>query len=131
MNAFQYKKGESPLIISMPHIGLEIPDVIKENMTDAALSMVDTDWYIDRLYNFMIKMDVTAIGAKYSRYVVDLNRGLEGESLYPGQNETTLCPTHTFENEALYQDGSVPDSASRAEKYWRPYHDQLKADIKR
>ncbi|MDG1709028.1 MAG: N-formylglutamate amidohydrolase, partial [Emcibacteraceae bacterium] len=89
------------------------------------------DWYIDRLYNFLNDMDVTIIGAKYSRYVVDLNRGLAGKSLYPGQNETTLCPTHTFDDEPLYIDGYTPDIATRAEKYWRPYHDQIKADIVR
>jgi N-formylglutamate deformylase len=131
MSHFQYQKGDSPLIVSMPHIGLEIPDDIKSKMTDVGKEMIDTDWYIDRLYDFLKDMDVTIIGAKYSRYVVDLNRGLAGKSLYPGQNETTLCPTHTFDDEPLYEDGFTPDIATRAEAYWRPYHDQIKADIAR
>ncbi|MDG1437730.1 MAG: N-formylglutamate deformylase [Emcibacteraceae bacterium] len=131
MSDFQYQKGDSPLIVSMPHTGLEIPDDIKSNMTDVGKEMIDTDWYIDRLYDFLNDMNVTIIGAKYSRYVVDLNRGLAGKSLYPGQNETTLCPTHTFDNEPLYVDGYAPDIAARAESYWRPYHDQIKADIVR
>ncbi|MCC3861996.1 N-formylglutamate deformylase [Pseudemcibacter aquimaris] len=131
MEAFHYKKGESPLIVSMPHIGLEIPDDIKAHMTDAGKEMVDTDWNIDRLYDFLWAMDVTIIGAKYSRYVVDLNRGTDGVSLYPGQTVTTLCPTHTFNGDPLYQDGYEIDEADRINKYWLPYHEMLAKELRR
>ena len=131
MTAYHFHQGTKPLLVSMPHVGLEIPDDIKAIMTDEALSMIDTDWYIDTLYDFLKAMDVSIIAAKYSRYVVDLNRGLDGVSLYPGQNETTLCPTNTFNDEPLYKAGQVPDVNDRAEKYWRPYHDQISTEIAR
>lgn len=131
MNGFHFYQGSKPLLVSMPHVGLEIPDDIKIHMTDDALSMIDTDWYIDDLYNFLADMDVSVIRARYSRYVVDLNRGLDGAGLYPGQNETTLCPTNTFDDEPLYKHGHCPDVNDRAEKYWRPYHDQIENELKR
>jgi N-formylglutamate deformylase len=131
MTAFHFHQGSKPLLVSMPHVGLEIPDEIKETMTDAALSMIDTDWYIDRLYDFLVDMDVSIIWAKYSRYVVDLNRGKGGGPLYPGQNETTLCPTITFEDQPLYQDGIAPDLEDRTKKYWQPYHDQILSELDR
>lgn len=131
MSSFHFHAGQGPLLVSMPHVGLEIPDEIKENMTDVALCMVDTDWYIDRLYDFLADMDVSIISARYSRYVVDLNRGTDGAALYPGKAETTLCPTHTFDGEALYKNEHKPDIENRTAKYWKPYHDQLSAELAR
>jgi N-formylglutamate deformylase len=131
MTEFHFHQGSKPLLVSMPHVGLEIPDTIKENMTEAALSMIDTDWYIDRLYDFLKEMGVSIISAKYSRYVVDLNRGADGSSLYEGQNETTLCPLTTFENEPLYKPNHSPDLAARTAHYWQPYHDQISAELRR
>lgn len=131
MNDFYFKEGGSPLLVSMPHVGLEIPDEIKDRMTDVALSLRDTDWYVDRLYNFLDDMDVSVISAKYSRYVVDLNRGTDGASLYPGQKVTEVCPTTTFNDEPLYKDGERPDEKTRIEKYWKPYHNKIEAELRR
>lgn len=94
-------------------------------MTDDALSLVDTDWHIDRLYNFLTEMDVSVIAAKYSRYVVDLNRSTDGKSLYPGQKVTGLCPLETFDEKPLYKKGKSPDIKQRVETYWQPYHDKI------
>lgn len=131
MDAFHYKKGNSPLIVSMPHTGVEIPDTIKIHMTDAGLNMIDTDWYIDRLYDFLLDMDVTIIGANFSRYVADLNRGIDVKSLYPGKTVTGLCPTHSFDGAPLYKMGYNINEKERIEKYWRPYHDMISQELQR
>ncbi len=131
MTAFHFHQGSKPLLVSMPHVGLEIPHDIKEGMTVEALSMIDTDWYIDQLYDFLKDMDVSIIRARYSRYVVDLNRGTDGANLYPGKFETTLCPMNTFDGEVLYKDGITPDINSRTVKYWQPYHDQVFSELAR
>ena len=131
MGDYHFHQGSKPLLVSMPHVGLEIPDDIKETMTDEALELIDTDWYIDRLYDFLVDMDVSFIAAKYSRYVIDLNRGTDGVSLYPGKMVTELCPTTTFENGPLYKDGHKPDTAARIEKYWQPYHAKIAEELAR
>lgn len=115
----------------MPHVGLEIPDNIKSMMTDEGLTLIDTDWYIDRLYDFLIEMDVSFISAKYSRYVVDLNRGTDGISLYPGKRVTGLCPMTTFDDQQLYKNGHEPDLEERTRKYWHPYHEKIGAELMR
>jgi N-formylglutamate deformylase len=72
--------------------------------------------------------------ANYSRYVIDLNRPSSGESLYPGQTTTGLCPAETFRGEPLYHDGGAPaaaDVAERVERYWQPYHRALRAELDR
>jgi len=129
MSAFHFHQGSGPLLVSMPHVGLEIPDDIKENMTAVARSMIDTDWYIDRLYNFLHDMDVSILSAKYSRYVIDLNRGTDGESLYPGKKVPGLCPLQSFDGEPLYKEGYKPDEQTRIEKYWQPYHDKISSEL--
>lgn len=131
MSAFYFHQGQGPLLVSIPHVGLDIPDDIKQTMTDAGLAMIDTDWYVDRLYDFLKDMDVSIISARYSRYVVDLNRGTDGVSLYPGQKVTGLCPTTTFNDEPLYKEGAAPNIDERAERYWKPYHDKIATELSR
>lgn len=134
MEPFLFRKGRLPLLASMPHVGLHIPDDIAAGMTDLALTRSDTDWHVDRLYDFLDALRVSVVAATHSRYVVDLNRPPDGASLYPGQKTTELCPVTTFDGEPLYKDGAAPDEAEVARRvadYWKPYHDRLKAELAR
>ena len=40
------------------------------------------------------------VQANFHRYVIDANRDPTGQSLYPGQNTTGLCPLTDFDGEA-------------------------------
>jgi N-formylglutamate deformylase len=131
---FNWHKGGSPLIVSMPHSGTELPTELKARLTDAGCALADTDWHIPRLYNFLEQMDVTVVKANYSRYVVDLNRAPDGAALYPGKSETEICPTTSFVGEPLYRTGQALAAAEiqdRLASYWRPYHQKLAAEIAR
>lgn len=126
--------GSSPVIISIPHAGVGLPTALKERMTKQARLLPDTDWHVEKLYDFAPDLDVTIIKANISRYVIDLNRDPSGTSLYPGQSVTELCPTTTFDNEPIYKAGQAPDAAEIAERviyYHQPYHGLLKAEIAR
>jgi N-formylglutamate deformylase len=127
-SSFSLNKGKVPLLISMPHNGEAIPDDIKSTMTDNATQVADTDWYMDRLYDFAKLQGVYLISPTYSRYVIDLNRNPDGINLYPGQNTTELCPTTAFDLSALYLAGNEPNDEEirrRVELYWRPYHQAI------
>jgi N-formylglutamate deformylase len=50
---FTLHKGTVPLLVSMPHIGTEIPAELKGGYTDEALRVEDTDWHLHLLYNFL------------------------------------------------------------------------------
>jgi N-formylglutamate amidohydrolase len=70
-------------------------------------------------------MGASTLSARWSRYLIDLNRPPENTNLYPGQDTTGLCPVDTFGRERLYREGMEPDEAEvqrRLERYWRPYH---------
>lgn len=131
---FDFTPGSLPLLISMPHLGTEIPAELQDGMADVAAIRQDTDWHLDQLYGFASAMGASVLRARVSRYVIDLNRPPDGQSLYPGQTTTTLCPLDTFRGEPLYRPGQAPDATEQARRlatYWQPYHQQIRAEIDR
>jgi len=74
-------RGDAPLLISIPHLGTEIPASLRPLYTDIALTVADTDWHLDRLYDFAREMGATILGGRISRYGIDLNRPANDESL--------------------------------------------------
>ncbi len=133
-NIFTLKQGTAPLLISIPHMGLRIPDDIAATMTDTAARLDDTDWHLDRLYAFADALGASVLMPVYSRYVIDLNRPPDNANLYPGQNTTGLCPVDTFNEEPLYKPGQQPDDAEqqrRCKLYWKPWHAALAGELAR
>jgi len=134
MDIFTLHQGTAPLFISLPHDGTGLPDDIAARLTESARRVPDTDWHVSRLYAFARELGASMIVPKFSRYVVDLNRPPDDESLYPGQNTTGLCPLVQFSNAPIYRKGEEPtkrEIAARIRKYWRPYHDALAGEIAR
>jgi N-formylglutamate deformylase len=131
---FDFAAGRLPLVVSIPHAGTVIPAALAARMTPAALAVADTDWHLPTLYAFVRDMGGSVLAAGLSRYVIDLNRPPEDANLYPGQDTTGLCPIDTFLKEPLYREGEGLDAAEmaeRVERYWRPYHAQLRAELDR
>jgi N-formylglutamate deformylase len=126
--------GTLPLLISIPHLGTALPADCALQMTATAAITQDTDWHLDRLYAFARSLGASVLQANVSRYVIDLNRPPSGESLYPGQTTTGLCPLETFQGAPLYTTGAEPDAAEqerRLQDYWMPYHQALAAELAR
>lgn len=131
---YTLRQGTLPLLISIPHLGTELPAEFAAGMSGTAPVLQDTDWHLDRLYGFASGLGASVLQAKVSRYVIDLNRPPGGESLYPGQTTTGLCPTETFRGEPLYDPAPAPDAlqqADRLARFWQPYHGALRAELDR
>lgn len=132
METFRFQPGETPVLLSIPHVGTTLPPDIAATMTDAAQAVPDTDWHLDRLYHFAPALGIGFLKATCSRYVIDLNRDPAGSVLYPGASNTELCPLTTFDNQPVYKPGQEPDAAEierRIGAYWRPYHEQLRSEL--
>jgi N-formylglutamate deformylase len=127
--------ARTPLVVSIPHTGVEVPDWLRPRLASAHVATLpDTDWHLAELYDFVPELGATTIGARFTRYVVDLNRPRTQEKLYPGKAETELVPTRTFAGEPVYRDGDAPGSAEiadRVSRYWQPYHDRLAEELRR
>ncbi|MFC0350002.1 N-formylglutamate deformylase [Undibacterium danionis] len=131
---FHFIQGQVPLLISMPHVGTQIPPDVLAKMNPVAEYKADTDWHLPLLYNMREALGASLIHAEYSRYLIDLNRPSDDMNLYPGQDTTGLCPVDTFAKEALYRPGQNPDANEiqrRVQTYWQPYHQQLQAELQR
>lgn len=134
MDILTLHRGTRPLLVSLPHDGTRVPDAIAARLTDSARGVPDTDWHVSRLYDFARGLGASVLVPTHSRYVVDLNRGEDDTSLYPGQNTTGLCPVRQFDGSPVYLDGQEPTEGevrARVAAYWRPYHDALAGELDR
>lgn len=125
--------GDAPLIISIPHAGTDIPADIA-GLVSPELARRDVDVHVDRLYAFAADMGATLIHSRISRTVIDLNRDPSGQSLYPGQATTGLCPVTSFDGEPLYDVGADPDADEidrRRATWFDPYHAAITDQIAR
>ena len=120
-----------PVLISVPHCGTAFPDELKsEYKSDLIQAPDDTDWYVDKLYDFVSSLGMSMISAIYSRWVIDLNRDPQNTPLYSdGRIITGLCPTTDFRGQPIYADSRTHISRQeidrRLSKYYWPYHNAL------
>ena len=134
MSTYTLHHGIAPLLISLPHDGIALPEELANRMTPEARGVPDTDWFVGRLYDCARRLGASLLVPVHSRYVIDLNRPPDDLSLYPGQNTTGLCPVVQFNGEPVYLTGQQPDAAevaARIDRYWRPYHDALRGELAR
>lgn len=122
-----------PFVLSVPHCGTEFPDEIKQNYIPEMMTAPDdTDWFVHELYNFATEMGITIIHARYSRWVIDLNRDPKSAPLYnDGRIITGLTTTTDFFGQPIYvSEKAVPDQNEverRLEQYYWPYYAKIQA----
>ncbi|MDJ0935825.1 MAG: N-formylglutamate deformylase [Kiloniellales bacterium] len=134
MESYRFKPGSLPLLVSIPHAGIGLPEALRGRMTEGALALPDTDWHVDRLYDFLDDLGASTIVARQSRYVIDLNRAPDSRPLYPGASNTELCPTSTFGEAPVYREDEGPSQEeieTRLDMIWRPYHAKIGEEIER
>jgi N-formylglutamate deformylase len=132
--SFTLHPGTTPLLISFPHVGTFLPQALARRMTSEALALPDTDWHVDRLYDFAGALGAGLQVPTPSRYVVDLNRDPTGEPLYPGSENSELVPLSTFAGQPIYRPGEAPSAseiAQRVARHWQPYHQSLRNELDR
>ncbi|MEJ8845120.1 N-formylglutamate deformylase [Variovorax rhizosphaerae] len=131
---FRFRQGTRPLLISMPHVGTHVPLALASRFTAEARHVPDTDWHLERLYDFADELGASVLVATHSRYVIDVNRPPDDQNLYPGQDTTGLCPVDTFDKTPIYSASDLPgkmEIAARRDAIWRPYHTQLQTELAR
>jgi len=121
---------EVPILLSIPHCGTEFPDSLRSEFVESlAAAPDDTDWFVDKLYDFAPALGITMISARISRWVIDLNRNPDDKPLYSdGRIITGLCPATTFLGEPLYRDKRKEVASievKRRLQYFEPYHKKI------
>lgn len=132
MDLWQRHAGTSPVLIDIPHCGTYVPPEIAAGMSAAGKRLLDTDWHVEKLYAFAPRIGAGLFHATHSRYVADLNRDPDGKPLYPGADNTEVCPLRSFHDAEIWLPGRAPDAGEakrRVDTYWRPYHAALAREI--
>jgi N-formylglutamate deformylase len=125
-----------PILISVPHCGTAFPDELIDQYNPSLLPFPDdTDWFVERLYDFAPAMGIAMITAHYSRWVIDLNRDPQSKPLYSdGRIITALCPSTTFLGERLYPgkggEASAEEVKRRLTLYYLPYHQRIQEELR-
>lgn len=132
-NIIEPKGKKVPIVISVPHSGIDFPDELKDHYkSDLREKPDDTDWFVHQLYNFASEMGITMIHAKYSRWVIDLNRDPKSAPLYnDGRIITGLTTTTDFFGKDIYVDEShIPNQEEierRLNTYYWPYYQKIES----
>ncbi len=119
-----------PILVSIPHSGTETTPEFAGAVQGLGVTLPDTDWYLHQLYDFCIELGIPVIRARYSRYLVDLNRPLPWEdNLYAERSETGLIPLKTFDGQEIYKAGREPSDTEikeRIDRFYKPYYSRIK-----
>ncbi len=129
-HTYNYYPGTTPLLISVPHAGIQLLPGMEACLSLEAACLPDTDWRVDELYAWARKLGAGLLVANYSRYVVDLNRPADDHSLY--ENKTTgLFPERTFTGEPVWT--STIDGMHSREwiltNIWHSYHQKISTEL--
>lgn len=126
------KSAVVPMVLSVPHCGTEFPEELSEHfIPELRQAPDDTDWFVHELYNFASEMGITIIHARYSRWVIDLNRDPESKPLYTdGRIITGLTTTTDFFGNPIYCSPDLEpgeeEVARRRSLYYDPYHAKIR-----
>ncbi|MEM1398738.1 MAG: N-formylglutamate deformylase [Pseudomonadota bacterium] len=131
MTIFDVVQGDGPIVLGLPHAGTAVPDPAFDALNQNGRLLSDTDWHVDRLYEGLLD-HATTVRAKFHRYVIDPNRDPSGQSLYPGQNTTSLVPLTDFDGKPIWS--AEPEEGEikrRLDVYHAAYHNALDAELQR
>ena len=131
MTPVEVTRGDSPIVLGLPHTGTWLPDPIRARLNQRGQTLGDTDWHIHRLYDGLLP-GATTVRATFHRYVIDANRPPEDDSLYPGQNTTGLVPLTDFDGQPIWDTPpDASDTAARLAGFHAPYHAALAVELAR
>jgi len=131
---------ETPVVVEVPHAGIEAGAVFLEPMVAPARSIArDADLYVDALYEDAPALGATLLVARASRYVIDLNRAekdIDGEVVEGARGDVRMhhglvWRTTSDGEAALARRLSALELEERLELVWRPYHRELAAILER
>jgi N-formylglutamate amidohydrolase len=125
---------ESPVIVEVPHAGLDVPPPFLEPMAAPARALArDADLYVDALYEDATAEGASMIVARASRYVIDVNRAegdvdaevVEGARADVALQHGLVWRTTSEGERVLARKLTRAELEERLDGVWRPYHRAL------
>jgi N-formylglutamate deformylase len=128
--------AETPVIVEIPHAGLDVPAPFLEPIAAPARALArDADLYVDGLYEGAPAEGATVLACRTSRYAIDVNRAetdVDAEVVEGARGDVALQHglvwRTTSEGEpALSRRLTRLELEERLDLIWRPYHKTLAA----
>jgi len=119
-----------PVLISIPHGGLTIPDAVKNRIRLSQPDIFeDADAFTREIYDMADKA-ACVVSADMARAVVDLNRRPDD---LPPENPDGVIKSHTCYGKTVYRAGLEPDMPLMQDllrAYYYPYHERIASTLR-
>ena len=131
---------ESPVLVEIPHAGLDVPEAFRSNLVAPPRSLVkDADLLVDDLYADAASTGASVLVSRVSRYVIDLNRSeadidpdvVEGARPGPRLNHGLIWRTTSDGDRVQSRPLTRAELEARLDLVHRPYHRALRAELER
>jgi N-formylglutamate amidohydrolase len=131
---------ETPVVVEIPHAGLDLPAPFLEPLAAPARSLGrDADLYVDALYADAPAEGASVLVCRTSRYAVDVNRAesdVDAEVVEGARGDVALhhglvWRTTSDGETALARKLTRAELDERLDLVWRPYHRALAALVER
>jgi N-formylglutamate deformylase len=128
--------AETPVIVEIPHAGLDVAAPFLEPIAAPARALArDADLYVDGLYEGAPAEGATVLVCRTSRYAIDVNRAetdVDAEVVEGARGDVALqhglvWRTTSDGESVLSRRLTRPELEERLDLIWRPYHHRLAA----
>lgn len=124
-------KGDSPLILALPHVSSHMPEVVMDRLNATGRSLADTDWHLDRLFDGLA-VDATIVMPNFHRYMCNADGDPELTGPGSANSADAIVPFLTLDGVEIWND---PPGTTEI-RHWRaafhaPYHAALASHIAR
>lgn len=133
-------ESETPLVVEIPHAGLDVPAELALGVLASARSIArDADLFVDELYEGAAERGATLLVSHVSRYVVDLNRAetdvdaesVAGARTSPKAPRGLIWRLTTDGDPCLRAPLGAEELEARLSLVYRPYHARLSEIVER
>jgi N-formylglutamate deformylase len=119
-----------PILISIPHGGMDMPPELKENTCITKFDLFDDiDPFVREIFDIGTKAK-KIISTNIARTFVDLNRSMQD---LPPKNPDGLIKSMTCYEKPIYHSKKHPDEKTTSiliEKYYKTYHREIQKALK-
>lgn len=128
------EKGESPLILCLPHAGVDIPPAVEARLSATGRLQADISWRLEQVLEIARELDATVIRSSISRYVIDVDQDCDTERDPEVSPREMLCPVFTLDLKGIYKPGEEPGPVEIDQRkllFYVPFHRALEQEVGR
>ena len=133
MNLYDFHRGTSPLLISIPHSGTALPEALAHRLTVVGRTVPDTDWHVRPALRLRARArrvdhqgELLALRRR-SQPLAGLGVAVRGRADFaglPDRDVRRLVHLHGGSRA-----GGCARSRARIDEYWRPYHGRIATEL--